>query len=242
MWRIVAVSSAVLLCASAAWAAPVFADDFEAGLGAWTQVNAGSPMTWETDQAVSPTHSAKTTFSASRMYHDLGQEVSKPTFSVYIYDDTMTRSYAQMLSYTGAGYNQGSLDQLLAIGKYNSVTMAGEAYNATKYQARVFGGSNTGWFNLDGPGSPNRQTGWHKFTIEVMPDDSTVNFYVDDVLSRTITGVTAKAYDSLTLGFGTSSTSNGNSWYDDVVVTPEPATMALLAAGGLLLARRRRTA
>jgi hypothetical protein len=229
-------------------AAVVFSDDFESGLGSWTQAPAsGNPnITLETDQAVSPTHSAKSVASGSRIYHNLGQEVSNSagvSATFYIYDDTMTRSFAQVLGYSGAGYTSGTLQNLLAIGKYNTVTMPGEVFAGTKYQARIANGTGMGWFNLNGAGSPNRSTGWHKFTVEVLSDGVTTNWYVDDILSRTIVAPSALPdWDSITLGFGTNSSSNGNTWYDDVSLStvPEPAACGLLALGLVGAVSRRR--
>lgn len=238
------VGIGVLAFAAASMAAPIFQDDFEGGVyagsgGKWTAANTTYLMTWATDQAKSPTHSAKTTLSGARIYANLGQEVATPTLEFWLYDDSMTRSFAQIAGYTGAGYNQGTNEALLAIGKYNSVTMPGETWG-NYYSGRVTYGTTVGWFMLNGPGSPTRSAGWHKFKVEVTSGGTAANFYVDGILSRTITGLTVRNYDSVTLGFGTSSTSNGNSWYDDVSVTPEPATMALLGLGALPLIRRRR--
>lgn len=44
--------------------------------------------------------------------------------------------------------------------------------------------------------------GWHKFTIERMGDGSTINFFVDDILSRTITGATIQSWDTLIFSYG----------------------------------------
>ena len=68
------------------------------------------------------------------------------------------------------------LSQLLAIGKYGAVTLPGEVWDGTKYQGRVTFGSSAGWFNLDGPGAPSRSLGWHKFAIERLADETTINF------------------------------------------------------------------
>ena len=151
----------------------------------------------------------------------------------------MTRTYAQAAAYLGNGFTNGAaLEQLFAIGKYNTTTLAGDTFDATKYQARVVYGSTAGWFNLNAEGAPSRSTGWHEFAIERMGDGTTLNFYVDGILGRSITGATAANLDTVTLGFGTSSTtSNGDTFYDGVAcVVPEPSTLALSLMGGLGMA------
>jgi hypothetical protein len=196
--------------------------------------------------------------SADRMHRNIiadngGNELSgASTFTAYIYDasGTASRVFNEVRGYTGGTglpnggtTASGTLAQLLAIGKYNSVTRAGEVYNGAKYQARVTFGSDTGWFNLDAAGSPNRSTGWHKFTIERLADDTTLNFYVDDILSRTIVGATAQSWDTVVLGPGLGSTV-GDAWIDGLSLdaVPEPATLGLaaLACFGFVAARHRR--
>jgi hypothetical protein len=239
----------------------IFADDFETGnLSLWTvSSTTPNPLAIVTTQNAAPSggqYSAYADLSADRMHRNIigdngGQEVSgASSFTAWIYDDTMTRAYVQALGYTGTGIPNGgtaadgTLGQLLAIGKYSSVTATGEVFDATKYQARITGGTFTGWFNLNDAGAPSRSAGWHKFTIEREADNTTIKFFVDDVLSRTVTGTTPQSWDTITMGFGTSSTSNGDSFYDGISVAlipePSPFVLTLLGLGVLACWRRLR--
>lgn len=245
------------ICVQTATAQDIFSDDFESGsLANWT-TSGSSPLVIDNTYSAVPaggTYSAHATLSLNRMHRNIiadngGTELSgASTLTAWIYDSTMTRPYVQALGYTGTGLPNGgttadgTLVQLLAVGKYSSVTAPGETYDATKYQARVVSGSFAGWFNLNAAGAPSRSTGWHKFTIERLADDSTINFYVDDVLSRTIAGTTVQSWDTITMGFGTSSSSNGDAWYDgiSVAVVPEPSVLALGLLGSLAFVLGRR--
>ena len=60
--------------------------------------------------------------------------------------------------------------------------------------------ANMGWFNLNAPGAVTRSVGWHQFTIIREPDNTTIDFYVDNVFGRQITGARAATWDSVTLG------------------------------------------
>ena len=135
----------------------------------------------------------------------------------------------------------GALAQLLAIGRYNTVTLAGETYNATKYQARLTFGTSAGWFNLDGVGTPSRSIGWHQFSIERLADNTSVNFYVDGVLSRSMTGADNVSWDTIVLGsnLGTTATT---AYFDGVslITVPEPSGSALTLAALLGVASLRR--
>src|SRR6185503_13871368 len=104
-------------------------------------------------------------------------------------------------------------EQLFAIGKYNTVTLAGEVFNGSKYQGRVTFGTTPGWFNLNAAGSLNRSTGWHRFDIERLADMTTINFYVDGILGRTMTGATPETWDCIVLGPGLGTTV-GDAWID----------------------------
>ena len=259
---LVAFSLSLMGVANGANGATIFSDNFESGnMSNWTTTGT-SPLVNDTAQNIVPvggTRSALMDTSADRMHRNIiadngGTELSGlSTFTSYIYDDSgaATRIFNEVRGYSGGTglpnggtTASGSLAQLLAIGKYNTVTLAGEVYNGSKYQARVTFAGSAGWFNLDGAGSPNRSTGWHKFTIDRLADDTTINFYVDSILSRTFTGATAQSWDTVILGPGLGTTV-GNAWIDglsiDAVQVPEPASFALmgLASIGLLLVRRR---
>src|SRR5262249_40994084 len=154
----------------------VFSENFESGtLSNWITAPSCSPLQISTSQAnpVSGTNTALLTVSTNKMYHDLGVEMpgyARATF--WLYDDggNQTRFYGDVRSYTGAGFNDGSVQQLFAIGCYHvgfdtdTGTLAGESADYNYYQGRVFAGDNTGWFNLYS--SPVRSVGWHRFEIE----------------------------------------------------------------------------
>ena len=242
-----AVGSLVLACLTSQISAQVFSDDFEAGLGNWA-VSGGTTLDLSTAQNVVPvggSQSALLNLSSDRMLHNFGAELTGPTLASWsIYDSTGSRAYGQVLAYSGDGFASGTLQNLFAIGKYNSVTMPGETLDVTKYQGRVVAGTSAGWFNLNASGAPSRSTGWHKFDIERLADGTTYNFYVDGILSRTITGVTDFTWDSITIGSVAAGTTAGDAFFDGVQVTvvPEPSTFAvifgLLALGTGLLRRR----
>lgn len=218
----------------------LFSDDFEVGMGSWTTASGATALDWSFDQNAVPgggSYSALVNSSGDKMYHNIGSEVSGGFFlTFYVFDDTATRSFGEARSYTGAGYADGTLQQLFAVGKYNTVTAPGEVFSPTNYQARVATGTGAGWINLNAPGAPLRSPGWHKFDIERLADETTVNFYVDGLLGRTFAGATAFSIDSLGIGSVAAGTTAGNSYIDGVMlVVPEPAATALFVLGGGVL-------
>jgi len=235
----------IALLSQNSFASVAFSDDFESGnLNLWTQQIA-TPLAIANIYNVAPvggTYSAWADSSTDRMWHNLGTELGGHTmFSYYLYDDTLTRAFGQVSAYSGAGFQDGTLQQLFAIGKYNQVTMPGEVYDASKYQGRiVFSSGAEGWFNLNSAGVTSRSAGWHKFSIERLADGTSVNFYVDDVLGRSFTGVDAADWDSIALGLG-AGVESGNAYYDGVKVDvvaaaiPEPPIWALVMLGGIVL-------
>ncbi len=234
------VSSSAALTVNAVVA---FYEDFESGLGNWTVFpTPGTTLDWSTAQYKSSSHSAYVDGAFDRMYRDLGIRVDgRLRITAWVYDGTQTRAFVDMRGYSGGSFGSGGLVQLFCAGKYNTVTMSGETWSSSYYQGRVVAGSNTGWFNLNGSGAPTRSTGWHKFVIERRSDGTTIDFYVDDILSRTITGATAYSLDSAAIGSIGSGSTNvaGTAWIDDVkveyfdlpVITTPPASQ-IVAAGG----------
>lgn len=264
--HLLSILGILILGLSSAWPAAVvvFSDDFESlSLANWT-TTAGSPLTIATQNIVPAggQYSARMDVSTDRMHRNIiadngGAELSGHiVFTAWIYDQGTnsgmvgaTRIYNEIRGYSagsglpnGGTVASGALAQLLAAGKFNSVTLPGEVFTTTKYQGRVaFGpgtGGSTGWFNLNGPGSPNRSVGWHRFDIEVLPSGTDINFYVDGILSRTFAGATAETYDTLMLGPGLG-TQTGDAWIDGISVVkivPDTTTGRLVCPTGAPLA------
>ncbi|MBA4147413.1 MAG: immunoglobulin domain-containing protein, partial [Verrucomicrobia bacterium] len=219
-------------------------ETFETGLGNWTTISSALTNSSTQNHTPSGTNAAKVGSSNNRMYRNLGAEVdgySKVTF--WIYDSTQTRAFGEVRAYSGAGYGQGSLQQILAIGRYSvgfgtgTGDLASEVVDTTKYQGRVYAGSNAGWFNLNNSGVPARSTGWHKFEIERMANGTTINFYVDGILGRSITSATAAKWDAVTIGSAAAGTTAGDAWFDDInaeyfgvpVITTQPVSKTVNA-------------
>jgi hypothetical protein len=127
----------------------------------------------------------------------------------------------------------GDLEDLVMLG-FNS------SGDSTKYHGR--GGSEPlwGWYDIGADtGDPvfDRTTEWRKLTAIIK--DTTLEFYVDDVLGTTVAKAPGFTYD--TIGIGTSYSSQEQVWFDDIALynIPEPATLSLLVLGGLAVIRRR---
>jgi hypothetical protein len=252
------VTSRLLLAAllgltSQAFAATLLSDDFESGIGAWTQ--SANPLTLDTAFSQGGgANSAYMNTSGDFMGRSIvGDVLGTPiTASVWLYDagTAANRAFLEVGNMAAGGYVIGSAkNQALAAGKYSSNTKTGEpAYTATKYSGRLLYPSATGgWFNLNDPGSPNAsRPAWHKFTIERLADNTTINYYVDDILSRTMTGANAYTWNYIAVGFG-AGTTVGDAWFDNasvVSIIPEPSTafLGLLGGLGMMWITRRRKA
>jgi len=239
--------SVVLILASTAWA-DIINDDFESyadntQLGAVWPIGVGTTAdtyldltdngpTWPGDRCV-----YDTTVASRRDQSFAPTEVTGSDYLVWAYDyyDTVgntgdPRQYGQLLSQASGG----GLNELLAMGQYNTVTMPGEVFNANKYQARVAFAAGQGWFNLN----TNRAVGWHRFEARVYADH--VDFYVDGAFDRGPFPHAGVEWYQARIGSGLSS-AEGDAKYDNYLLTlvPEPAALTLLALGGLVLVRRR---
>ncbi len=225
---VAATTCAALISASAE---TVFYDDFESGMAGWVNVSATYPAILSTNHNAVPLEGSNGLYianSGSKIYHNLGTEVSGPSLATwYIYDDTQARIFGEVRGYTGNGYGVGTLEGLYAAGKFNQVTLAGETYNATKYQGRI-SAAGFGWFNLNAPGVPSRSPGWHRFDIQRSANGTTVDFYVDGILGRSVSGLTDFSWDCVAVGLG-ASTEAGDTWVDGVSVSREVITLATAA-------------
>ncbi|MBA4149595.1 MAG: immunoglobulin domain-containing protein [Verrucomicrobia bacterium] len=220
----------------------IFQDTFDSNLNGWTAFQ--SPATALTisstnHTAVANSKSAQLSSSYDKMYRDFTPEIegrARATFWMYDNMGGQTRWFGEVRSYAGAGYNSGALLQLCAIGRYGvgfgtgTGSLANEVVDSTKYQGRVVAGDNKGWFNLNA----TRTAGWHKFEIE--RNGTTVYFYVDGVLARTITSATYSPWDSVTIGsYGpfTHTAVTGNAWFDDIKLEYFNAPTILTQPAGL---------
>lgn len=220
--------SAISLDASLAVnAVVVFSDTFEAGnLNNWAATTPGTALAISTAQnhTTSGIRSAYLNNSTNKMFHNLGLELdgrARATFWIYDPSGGQTRHFGEVRAHLGAGYPDANLQQLFAIGRYSvgfgtngTGTLASEVVDTSRYQGRVTFGANAGWFNLNA----SRSTGWHKFEIERAANGTTINFYVDGVLDRTITAATFAAWDTVTMGSIGSGTTAGDAWFDDIKV------------------------
>lgn len=245
--RYVAIGAMVLM-AGAGWAhaTTVFLDenfdgyaDQAAFQAAWP-VSGTASTVLNTDQSVSAPKSVQGLTTATRNIRNVGEigfmngspETIIFRFDFYDSDSAASpyRQYAELVDGSPVGSGQ-----LYAMGLNNNLL-------GNYYMARILGadgGSGTSaFFRLDGAGAPVRSTGWH--TLEARITDTSVSYYVDSVLSKTvdISGLTDRSLDTVRVGSNLSSTRVA--YFDNIHVelTPEPVTVTLLAMGALFLRRR----
>lgn len=234
---LIALGICQLVFTTTAQAVSLF-DDFDgyadqaAFNAAWT---APSPaMTLDTAQAwSSPNSIYQSPMIAQQSRRALGFDapVAALDFSFRFYDSVgaagYARSYGMIYAYEG-GDPAGTLQQIIAVGHYGSVT-------TTKYDGRVaFGGAN--WFALDDPGAPDRSIGWHEARVlgSLAGELAEYEFYIDGVLSKTATSTVNDPFNWVVMGSGL--TSPYGMWFDDaMVVIPEPSSVSLLGLGGVAL-------
>ena len=214
-----------------------FSDDFDgyadqAGFDAvYTQIYPAAPIMLDQTMGFSDGQSvmtpAEAPSSSNRAYYSLGMEYATFQIMYKLDDETdwLSRQFFEIRGYAGAGYGDGDLEELIAIGATSS------GVDTTVYNARVLTGD--GWINT----TTAKTTEWVKLTALIKT--STVEIYVNDVLNASSPRTPGVTLDSIVLGSGLSSRVSAH--FDDVLVSgiPEPASLALLALGGLALIRRR---
>jgi len=221
----------------------VFDDNFEAGLTNWKAVPGAHGLVAD----ATANHTKDGTFSAAglngsqRSYHSLDKKVhARFRLKFWMYDDGEGKSaYGDVRGYSGeAGFAhyvakyRAAFRQSFGIGYRTSgdsdtQAVKGEKLDPSKYQAYVFRGTNHGWMNLDAPGAPARSRGWHKFEIERHNNESIVDFYVDDVLGKSVKGVRPSDIDTITIASWASDSNTAFTnvaRFDDVKLDEWPRT------------------
>lgn len=248
MKRYAVLASALLaFAAGSAGAQNIWTDNFDsyADQAAFNSVWATSAtaMTLDTDGTPTPVSSPNTIAQGTAAQQSRRAFTSvAPTdidFSFSFYDEmgtgSLARTYGMIYARGGAGGWGDALQQLVAVGKYNSVS-------SPKYFARVaFSSSN--WFVL--AAGPDRSVGWHTARVLGNAGTSSFDFYIDNILSGSAPiGVPTATFNWVVMGSGLSSTHGMN--FDDVSIgkiVPEPGSLLALGAGlfgftGLMFRRR----
>lgn len=194
--------------------------------------------------------SAAATSTGSRIAINLGGNFDgtdtnplELSFDMYLTDAGLAtlwngaRHFVELRGYANNTYNSGALENLLAMGVYNTTDAPDGSHSNVYYQGRVTNGS--GWSTLnDQPGAVGRGVGWHRMSMSVRSTE--IRFLVDGTLAEIETKPNNLGFDCVVLGSGLTAAGHG-SWIDNlrVEVVPEPMTGLLLALGGVVLLRRR---
>ncbi len=212
----------------------MFSSDFEdvstLAAAGWVGTT-GSTISDLRNHTVGGSQSARISTSADRIRRDLGAEVEAFRYTFHIFDDSGTRNYGQALSYVGAGFGDGALQQLFALGKYHTGT-----HSTNTYQYRFLTGTGAAWFDLP-VANIRTADAWVRFDIERTTLSNDINFYVNNTLIHTVTTASFFTVDSVTIGSVAAGITATVGYIDDVSFTaiPEPSTYAAIFGGLALL-------
>lgn len=231
--------SATLACVAILLTAPAsavsFSDDFESGMGNWTQYpGSAEQLQWNDNDVFKNIVPAGGDASARQFafvgggngyasYHNFGSTTDALRAEVYMFEDlTSTQDPIQggMTLQTVNGSNAPNFSDFLRIGvlqfagtnEFYSFRTAADGFTVTNVP---------------------RKSGWTKLGIEVDAGaGAEARFYIDDALVGTSSRVGSE-FAVLTLGQNFSNFENF--WYDgaSVVTIPEPSSVALLCLAGL---------
>jgi len=174
------------------------------------------------------------------------------SFSFYDYNAGNARDFGAVYSRGGGGAWTDSLNNILAIGKYN--TIAGTRYYGRVSTATggIYGdGAGTPastWFQLGigVSGYPTPTVGWHTASITGTPDPVNsgkviYSFFIDGLLGGSVANLNSVGYNWVVLGSNLSTAPSGIA-FENVSVTsvPEPGMLgfAALGMGALVLVRK----
>ena len=186
-----------------------------------------------------------TTAQVSRQFMTpISAPILSVSFDFYDFDAGNARDYVAVQSRVGTEYT-GALNNLLAIGKYNSIAGAKYYGRVSTATGAVYGDGASApvstWFHLDG--AANMSIGWHN--AKILGLDSTAyvgkvryEFYIDDVLGGSVDNLDSVDYNWVLLGSGLSTAPSGLA-FDNLAVVPEPSSLALVLLGGFGLFVRR---
>ena len=217
---------------------------------AWT-VNAGSGLVLNTSESVSAPNSVVNPGTAAeslrRNMSSIPASGLNYSFEFYDYDGGYARDYGMLYSRSGDEWT-GSLNNILAIGKFNNVLTnhyfgrVAFATGATYGDGAVVSGT---WFALTG--GPSRSVGWHTARVLGEPDPVNVGkviykFYIDGALGGSVSNLADIDYNWVVLGSGLSTAPSGIA-FDDLRVVPEPLTLlvGIVGMASVTLIRRLRS-
>lgn len=245
MKRLLLLSAALLAVSAVGASAYSWTENFDgyadqaAFNAAWQ--TSGTPVTLDTDGTPAPPSSPNSVLQGTTTMQSRAAIPNLPAynldFSFKFYDAggaTLTaRAYAMVYSYSGAWGS--TLQQIIAIGKYNSAI-------GGKYWGRVaFGAGN--WVQFSA--GPTQSIGWHDAQVKANIANGTYDFYIDGQLAGTqVFPANNMGYNYNFVVVGSNLASSSAMQFDDIKIVPEPGSLLALGAGltsfvGLISRRRR---